>query len=218
MCNSTGGEMPFHTLSVFIITTVLVVLSPGGAAIAIASQGATNGSRRALVGALGIAAANATYFFLSAAGIASLLLASDIAFAAVKWAGIAYLSWLGLQAIFSSAGAISVQVAGPRSSLVRLFAQGYAVEIANPKAVIYFSAILPQFLDHRSAIYPQLIVMGAITFVIDLCGYGGYAAFGSYIARGKLQPGIVKALNKCAGAALLFIACRMVNLKARTAL
>lgn len=210
--------MPLHTLAVFMVTAILVVVSPRAAAIAIASQGATNGSRRALSGALGIATANATYFVMSAAGIASLLLASDLAFAVVKWSGIAYLTWLGLQALFSSAGAIRVQVAGPRSSLARLFAQGYAVEIANPKAVIYFSAIFPQFLDHRSAIYPQLLVLGVITFVIDLCGYGIYATLGSYTARGNLRSGIATMLNKCAGAALLFIACRMVTLKARMAL
>jgi threonine/homoserine/homoserine lactone efflux protein len=91
---------------VFMLTTAVVILTPGPAAIAIAAQGAGNGHRRATFGVFGVAAANAVYFLLSATGIASLLIASSFIFGVIKWVGVAYLVYLGLSAIFSKTGGI----------------------------------------------------------------------------------------------------------------
>src|SRR5712691_6248431 len=126
--------MSLSTFMIFLLTTAIVVLSPGATAIAIASQGVANGSRRAFAGVVGIASANAVYFMLSATGTASLLIASAVLFSVIKWVGVAYLVWLGLNAIFSRAGAIRVQDAERKpSALYRLFAHGFIVEAANPK-------------------------------------------------------------------------------------
>jgi homoserine/homoserine lactone efflux protein len=209
--------MSFSTFMVFLLTTAIVVLSPGATAIAIASQGAANGGRRAFAGVVGIASANAVYFMLSATGIASLLIASNFLFSAIKWAGVAYLVWLGFNALFSSAGAIRVQGERKSSSLHKLFAHGFVVEAANPKALMYFAAILPQFLDLSLPILPQLLIMGGTTFLIDLTAYSTYAGLGARMMRGGLKPWIVGLINKTAGGALLYLAYRMASITARVA-
>jgi len=203
--------MQFDTYLVFLVTTTVVVFSPGAAAVAVASQGAVNGGRRALAGVFGIASANAVYFALSATGIASLIIASNLVFSAIKWAGVGYLVWLGLTALFTPAGAIRVKHAGRRSSLKALFAQGFVIEFANPKALLYFAAILPQFLNIDDAILPQILIMGVTTLLIDLTSYSAYAFLGDRLTRGEVKNWVVSLVNKCAGAALLYAGFRMAS-------
>ena len=203
--------MQFETYLIFLVTTAVVVFSPGAAAVAVASQGAANGGRRALGGVFGIASANAVYFALSATGIASLIIASNLVFSVIKWAGVGYLVWLGLTALFTPAGAIRVKRSGRQSSLKALFAQGFVIEFANPKALLYFAAILPQFLDINAPIVPQILIMGMTTFLIDLTSYTAYAFLGDRLTHGEMKNWVVGLVNKCAGVALLYAGFRMAG-------
>lgn len=196
---------------VFLVTTAVVVFSPGAAAIAVASQGAANGGRRALGGVFGIATANAVYFALSATGIASLIMASNLVFSGIKWIGVGYLVWLGLTSLLTPSGAIRVRAGRRQSRVAALFAQGFVIEFANPKALLYFAAILPQFLDVNSAILPQILIMGATTLLIDLTSYTAYAFLGDRLTRGGVQDWLVTLVNKCAGLALLYAGFRMAS-------
>ncbi|MGR3290656.1 MAG: LysE family translocator, partial [Paracoccaceae bacterium] len=190
---------------------LVVVFSPGAAAIAIASQGAGNGVRRAFFGVIGIASANAVYFVLSATGIAGLLIASNLVFTVIKWVGVAYLIYLGLMAIFSKSGGIVVTAAAREKSARSLFMQGLVIEFANPKALLYFAAILPQFLDVTQPIVPQILLMGFTTVFIDLSSYTAYACLGSRLSRGGIKKSVVNGVNKLAGAALIFAGIKMAS-------
>lgn len=203
--------MDLQTYVLFLITTFTVIASPGAAAILAASQGAANGFGRAISGVLGIASANAVYFALSATGLASLMLGSDLAFQTVKWAGVIYLFWLGFQAIFSKAGGIQIKTRASRPRH-RLFAHGFVIEFANPKALMYFAAILPQFLDPTHPLPPQILIMGGTTFAADCAIYGAYAFLGHHLTRRGVRPAVVSIINKFAGAALIFVGARMVLL------
>lgn len=203
--------MQFDVFLVFFITTVVVVFTPGAAAIAVASQGAANGGKRALAGVFGIAFANALYFVLSATGIASLLVASNLVFSIIKWAGVTYLVWLGLTSLLAPSGALSVKRDGQMSSLKSLFAKGFVIEFANPKALLYFAAILPQFLNVDQPLLPQILIMGSMTFLIDLTSYTAYAFLGDRLTRGGVQNWIVSLFNKCAGGALIYAGIRMAS-------
>jgi threonine/homoserine/homoserine lactone efflux protein len=207
-------KMSFETYLVFLLTTTVVVFSPGAAAISVASQGAANGGRRAFAGVAGIASANVIYFALSATGIASLIIASNLVFSVIKWAGVAYLVWLGLTAIFARTLAIRVKADRRRSSLKTLFAHGFVIEFANPKALLFFAAILPQFLDAGSPILPQLLIMGGTTLFIDLTAYSAYAFIGDHLTRGGLKDWMVSLINKIAGVALLYAGFRMASISA----
>ncbi|MFY0597766.1 MAG: LysE family translocator [Cognatishimia sp.] len=207
--------MALETFLIFALTTAVVVFTPGAAAIAVATQGATNGGKRALAGVAGIAGANVIYFVLSATGIASLIIASNLLFQIIKWAGVAYLVWLGLSAIFSAQGPIRVSAEGGVSSLKRLFSQGFVIEFANPKALMYFAAILPQFIDPNQPILQQILIMGVVTLLLDLTSYTLYAFMGDRIAHGGLKNWVVSVINKSAGAALLFAGFRMASVTAK---
>ena len=165
---------------------------------------------RAQYGVFGIASANAIYFALSATGIASIIIASNLLFTTIKWVGVAYLVYLGLAAIFSKAGGLKVQQ-GQREKAQFLFAKGFVVEFANPKALLYFAAILPQFLDISTPVVPQLLIMGLTTLVLDFVAYSSYAFLGARLSKSGVKPWIVKSLNTTAGGALLFAAFKMLK-------
>ncbi len=194
----------------FFLTTAIVVLSPGPAAITIASQGASNGVRYAIFGVIGVALANATFFILSATGIASLLIASHLIFSVIQWVGVGYLVYLGLTAIFSKSGGIQVRRAEPQSSFP-LFAKGFIVEFANPKALLYFAAILPQFLDPTRPVMLQLLIMGGTTILLDIVSYTLYAWLGQRLTSGNIKDWIIRLINRVAGGALIFAGVRMAS-------
>ncbi|MEM6411657.1 MAG: LysE family translocator [Pseudomonadota bacterium] len=200
--------MDAQTFLIFAMTTFVVVFSPGPAAITAAAQGAGNGLWRAMLGVFGIAMANAVYFALSATGIASLIIASNVLFSIIKWVGVAYLVYLGVGAITSRGGGLVV-TKGQASKGAALFLKGFAVEFANPKALLYFAAILPQFIDTSRAILPQILIMGGVTLAIDFVVYGLYARFGEMIASSGVKKGVVSWINRTAGSALLFAAFKM---------
>ncbi len=202
--------MDMQVFLLFVITTFVVVFSPGPAAIATASQGAGNGLGRAMFGICGVASANAVYFALSATGIASLIIASHTLFSIIKWAGVAYLIYLGASALFSKSGGLKVKT-GPKAKRMNLFATGFTVEFANPKALLYFAAILPQFLDPSQPMLPQFLIMGTVTLIIDLVVYSVYAQVGHTLATSGAKSWIIKAVNNVAGSALLFAAFKMAR-------
>lgn len=207
--------MALDVFLIFALTTAVVVFTPGAAAIAVASQGAANGGKKAMAGVAGIAGANVIYFVLSATGIASLIIASNLLFQIIKWTGVAYLVWLGISAIFSPNGPIRVSAEVSTSSLRKLFTQGFVIEFANPKALMYFAAILPQFLDTTQPILQQILIMGVTTLLLDLTSYSLYGFLGDRIAQGGLKSWVVGLINKSAGAALLFAGFRMASVTAR---
>lgn len=206
--------MDLHAYLIFAMTSAVVVLSPGATAVLIASQGARNGWRATMVGICGVILATAIYFVLSASGLATLMAASNILFQLVKWIGVVFLIYLGCTAIFSKAGRISIR-AGTRShSYSKLFSQGFIVEFANPKALLYFSAILPQFLDVTNPIAPQMIIMGVTGTAMQLVIYSIYAKMGDRLANGGIRKGLVSLINKAAGAALIFTGIKMASVTA----
>jgi threonine/homoserine/homoserine lactone efflux protein len=203
--------MPIETFILFVFTTAIVVFSPGAAAIAVASQAAANGGKRALAGVCGVALANVVYFVLSATGIAALIIASNLVFSIIKWAGVAYLLWLGTTAIFSRSGMINLGVGKRQTHWGKLFSQGFVVEFANPKALLYFAAILPQFVERELPILPQLVIMGLTTLAMDLVSYSAYGFLGDRIARGGLKGWVVNLINKAAGGALIYVGAKMAS-------
>lgn len=159
----------------------------------------------------GVAFANVVYFVLSATGIAALIIASNLVFLIIKWVGVAYLLWLGTTAIFSRSGVINVSVGKRQTHLGKLFSQGFIIEFANPKALLYFAAILPQFVQPELPILPQLMIMGLITLVMDMVSYSVYGILGDRIARGGLKGRVVNLINKVAGGALIYVGVKMAS-------
>ena len=202
--------MEINSYLIFLITTIVVVFSPGPAAITVASQGASNGFLKSGFGVAGVASANVVYFVLSATGIAALIVASNTLFTFIKWCGVLYLIYLGLTAIFSKSGAISIKKS-KKSSGQKLFASGFLVELANPKALLYFSALLPTFINPEQSVFLQIAIMGSSCLAVDLIVYSLYGYLGSALSRGSAKAWLVNIVNKLAGGFLLFASARMAS-------
>lgn len=206
--------MSWDTYLLFIVTTGVVCLTPGPAAILIVAQGMSNGLRRSYWAIAGIAVANALYFALSATGIAALIVASGTLFSVIKWLGVAYLFWLGLAALRSKASALTV-TADPALAVQgwRAFWQALVVELSNPKALLYFVALLPQFIDPGRPVAGQMLVFGLTCIGLDLIAYSLYAWLGSKTRRFTARAGFVRASNRAAGGLLILAGAMMATVK-----
>jgi homoserine/homoserine lactone efflux protein len=199
--------MDVQTLILFAFTEAAMALSPGPAVLLAMAYGSRHGVRGAAVGAAGIEIGNATWFLFSAAGLTTLLLASSTAFAIIKWAGAAYLLYLGVRLLLSrghapDAAALPV----PKG---RLLAQGFLTQMSNPKAMIFYGALLPQFIDPAAPFAPQFLVLGVMTLAIDFSAlilYGWLADRGARMAGG---PKLLQWFDRAAGAFLVGAGARL---------
>ena len=175
----------------YVATVLLFMSTPGPSHLLMASVGMSVGFRRSLATAAGDLSANAIRMALAGLGLASALMASRYGFAALKWLGVAWLVWMGVRQIRASFGsrpgaASPVRAASPG----RLWTSGFVTSAANPKAVVFFAALFPQFVDPARDLAPQLLVLGATYVVIDgafLCAYGAAARWAGARAGGRLH-------------------------------
>lgn len=163
--------MSLPDLLFFAGMELVLCLTPGPAVLLIVSQAMRRGVGPSLRGALGILTGNALYFLLSALGLGALLAASRTVFALVKWIGAAYLVVMGLKMIVRAPAGAEAE-AGARD---RSFTQALLVQLSNPKALIFFTALLPQFIDPNGPVALQFLVLGMISTVIEFPVLAMYA-------------------------------------------
>ena len=166
-------------LLLFAATELLLSMTPGPAVLLVVSQGMRRGFRSSRRGAAGILTGNAIYFALSAAGLGALLVASKRVFDVLQIAGAAYLGLLGLKMLLWPSRPVdestSLQDSSrrlddstPRSLDAGSFAQGLLTQLANPKAIVFFTALLPQFVDPALPMTMQFVILGAISITVEL--------------------------------------------------
>jgi homoserine/homoserine lactone efflux protein len=186
----------------FASTEVILCLIPGPAVLFVLSSALRSGARKSVASNMGILAANTVYFAISATGVGALLLASYNLFFAVKWIGAAYLIILGLRGLFGKSAVLDIEdTRETRTS--RLFGGGFLTQASNPKAIVFFSALLPQFIDVHHPVALQVAVLGVTSVMIEFCvllGYGMAAGRASELAR---QPRYANWTNRAAGALLI---------------
>jgi len=156
----------------FCLTETVLCLSPGPAVLLVVSTSLGRGLRPGAGAALGILAANALYFVLSATGVAAVLVTSSLLFEVLRWVGAIYLVALGLRMLLARASAAKRR---PGTTLERSFLRGFVVQGANPKALLFFVALLPQFIDPGASIAVQLWILGASSILIELAALALYA-------------------------------------------
>ncbi len=201
--------MTWTTWWLFVSMETVLCLIPGPAVLFTISSGVRAGARRTIASVLGIIAANDVYFAISATGVGAILLASYKLFFAVKWIGAAYLVYLGLRAIIGKSGILEDKDRVNTASTVRMFRDGFILQASNPKAIVFFSAVLPQFIDPHTSIAMQAVILGVtsniIEFIILFC-YGAAAGRASVIANSPRYSTwtnrISGGLLICAGAGL----------------
>lgn len=195
--------MHWTTWWLFATTETVLCLTPGPAVLYVLSSALHGGARKSTASSAGILAATTIYFVLSATGVGALLLASYNLFFAVKWIGAAYLIILGLRALFGHSQVLAAEAVPVAKRPWRLFADGVVVQMSNPTALIFFTALLPQFLNPHSPVAPQVLILALTSVVIEfsvLTGYGIAAARASRLAR---QPRYATWTNRVAGGLLV---------------
>ena len=187
----------------YVTTESVLCLIPGPAVLFVLSSALKSGARKSIASNAGILAANLVYFALSATGVGALIIAYYQLFFAIKWIGAAYLIFLGLRSIFGKAEVLPKETIPVDRHPLRLFSNGFVLQMSNPKAIMFFSALLPQFIDPHASIAMQILILGATTTVIEfviLLGYGVAAGQASSFAR---QPRYAAWTNRVAGGLLI---------------
>jgi homoserine/homoserine lactone efflux protein len=160
--------MTLETWIAFCVLDTVLCITPGPAVMFVVSTAVARGPRAGLSGALGIVIANTSYFALSALGVAAIILASNYLFTILKWGGAAYLIWLGARMLWSRERQAAAAERGAAPALSASFWRGVAVQAANPKALAFFVALLPQFVSPDGSVTYQVFVLGATSVVIEM--------------------------------------------------
>ncbi len=170
------------------------------------AAGLRHGFRTAFWNIVGLILGIMFVLAIVAAGLGAILAASSVAFAAVKWLGVAYLVWLGIEQWRAPAFAVDAKAAEAALPVTPrdLVFKGFLVNATNPKGIVFMLAVLPQFIDPSRPQLPQYAICGATLVFTDLVVMSGYTAFASRVLRLLREPHHIKAMNRTFGA--LFVA------------
>ena len=212
----------------YTLTWLLVALTPGPAVLCSMTQASRHGFRSSLVGIAGIQTGNALFFLGLALGLATLLATATTAFTILRLIGACYLFYLGTRMFLStlrrpqtkaaseSAHRQQPALSSPNGSFViphHLFTQGLLIQLTNPKALLFVSALLPQFIDPTRAALPQLALLVVITIVVDTLVLGTYAFCVDRGARTLRRSAFTLWLERACGTALLYFGARLLAAK-----
>lgn len=175
--------MTLETWLLYIGTILLFMSTPGPSHLLMISVSMSNGFSRSLATAAGDLSANAIQILLAGFGLAAIVMSSRYGFAVVKWLGVAYLAWIGIKTIVASFKAQGETRACPKASLKTLWLRGFITSAANPKAVVFFAALFPQFIDSQQPVLSQILVLGSTYIIVDGMFLASYGKGASWIAE-----------------------------------
>jgi leucine efflux protein len=185
----------------FVAAIVLFLAIPGPGNLALITSTSKGGVRGGLAATLGVIAGDQGLMWLAVAGVATLLVTYPAAFDAVQWLGAAYLAWLGWKLLTAQPGDAPVLNIRPR----QYFQQALAITLLNPKAIVFYMAFFPLFVD--PARHQGLVTFGAMaaTVAVLTFGYGLGATLLTYFLAERLRanPQIARVLEKSAGVFLI---------------
>ena len=194
--------MDIHTWIAFTVAYALMALAPGPVILLVVSYALAYGRRTALAVVAGTALGDATCLIAAMFGMAAVLAASENAFLALKFAGAAYLVFLGLR-LWRTPVAATPETAQPRRSPLRTFLHAYLTTVFNPKSILFFMVFVPQFMDAHAPLEPQLAMMLAS---VVLCGAlidGNYSLFAARLRPFIRTPRAQRAVNRTTGGLLV---------------
>jgi len=161
--------------ALFCLTETVLCINPGPSTLVVISQSMTSGPGAGVRATTGVLAANAIYFGLSASGLVALHSVSAEAFSILKWGGAAYLVWLAATTIRRSFRSTGPDASPANGASGRPFWRGFVTQGANPNLLVYFSAILPQFIDPEQRVAPQVGLLALSSFAIEFSVLSAYA-------------------------------------------
>jgi threonine/homoserine/homoserine lactone efflux protein len=191
--------MSFTAWLFFLPACFAINMAPGPNNLLSINVAARHGFTIAFVAGMGRLVAFALMLVLAATGLAVVLHASEVFFLAIKLAGAAYLIWLATQLWRSDAAPLDAQREHEDASLLRIARQECLVAAGNPKAILVFTAFLPQFVDIAKPMLPQFAVLGASFLVLEWLAIALYSGAGMYLGKWLTRAGVRRWLNRCCG-------------------
>ncbi|ALB65213.1 homoserine/homoserine lactone efflux protein [Cronobacter dublinensis] len=196
--------MTFEWWCTYLLTTLILSLSPGSGAINTMSTAISHGYRGAAASIAGLQTGLALHIVLVGIGLGALFSRSLMAFEVLKWAGAAYLIWLGIQQ-WRAAGAIDLNALAQSQPRSKLFKRAVFVNLTNPKSIVFLAALFPQFIVPHQPQVMQYVVLGVTTVVVDIIVMIGYATLATRIGGWIKGPHQMKALNKVFGSLFMLV-------------
>lgn len=196
----------------FLLAAVLITASPGPDNLMVLGLGMSRGRRQGMVFGLGCALGCLSHTLLAVLGVSALIAASPVAFTALRVGGGLYLVWLGVNALRSQGGSRTGDGNAAPQSLRSLFTKGLVANAINPKVVLFFLSLLPQFVIPANGNVPgQMLALG-VTFTLQaaiLFGLLGYfaGAIGTWLNR---KPGAGKWLDRIAGTVFVALGLKLI--------
>jgi threonine/homoserine/homoserine lactone efflux protein len=202
-----------HDLWLFVLSGLLLNVTPGPDTLYIVGRSTTQGARAGAVAALGIGAGALVHVCAAALGLSAILAASASAFTVVKFAGAAYLVYVGIALIRSKStlGTSPARGAEGRSRLRGIFFQGFLTNVLNPKVAIFFLAFLPQFVLTEAPSKPLAFLFLGVIFDINGTIWNLFVAWSTARISGRLAAGQYLKLwfNRCVGGLFILVGIRL---------
>jgi threonine/homoserine/homoserine lactone efflux protein len=178
--------MDTPSLGVFVAASLALLIVPGPAVLYIVGSSLRHGRAAGFLSVLGICTGTSFHVVAAALGLSAALRASPVAFLAIRYAGAAYLVWLGARALWSDGETIGPASAPRRDAPMQIYRQGVLVNVLNPKTALFFLAFLPQFVDPaRGAVAGRVLLLGGLFVFMSLVSDSAYAflagTFGHYL-------------------------------------
>ncbi len=197
--------MELSTWLAFFAASWAISVSPGAGAVAAMSAGLNHGFRRGYITTIGLVLGIWTQILVVGVGLGAVVAASSSAFLVIKWAGVAYLVWLGIQQWRAPAVPLAAKTenAGSASARAMIF-KGWVINALNPKGTVFLLAVVPQFLHLEQPLAPQYLIIGATLGFTDLVVMGCYTALAAKVLPALKSEAHLKMMNRVFGA--LFVA------------
>jgi len=196
--------MKWEVWLLFVVTEAVLSMTPGPAVLYVLSQAIRRGPAKSVWGSWGILSANAMYFVLSATSLGAVIVTSYKLFFLMKWLGAAYLVYLGIASFLGKSSVMPLPEAGSNfRSSSRILRDGFFLQAANPKALLFFTAILPQFIDAQHNVAFQIFVLGISSIVVEFAILFTYGQLAGRLVVTARSPRFEKLTNRIAGSLLI---------------
>jgi homoserine/homoserine lactone efflux protein len=213
------AAMDGTTWLAFFAASWAISISPGAGAVAAMTAGLQHGFARGYFMTLGLVLGIWTQVLIVGLGLGALIAASALAFAAIKWLGVAYLLWLGVSLWRAPAAPLvptdedSAAAAAGGATRRALVLRGWAINSVNPKGTLFMLAVMPQFIALQQPLLPQYLVIAATLAFTDLVVMAGYTALAARVLSALRSPHHVRALNRVFGSLFIALAAVLATVK-----
>ncbi|MCL1122283.1 LysE family translocator [Shewanella seohaensis] len=205
--------MQTETWLLYLFAIVLIGISPGPIAMLSMSHGIHFGKKRSIATGLGSVSAALVLMAASAAGLGAIISASEYGFSLLKWCGAAYLVFLGIKLVLTKSQEQKLEVTKTegKGTAKQLYKQAFLVGISNPKDLLFFAALFPQFIDLTAPQMPQLTILALTWALVDFSFVMLYASMANVLAPSLKASNKLHWFDRTSGGVFLTLAAILVS-------